>query len=135
MLPIIFCLRLILRIRNLQVSVPNGPPASLSDMMEFFSSGNRSLLLQNGSMHINVECYKFLATNKNQVHVLQQNSSGWHAQKTTAYCLTNTKMDISPYVQDCVHLSLNEACRRRHPAAFFFRLAQLYRKVSNLPVL
>ena len=83
---------------------------------------------------LNVECCKFLATNKNQVHVLQQNSSGWHAQETTAYCLTNTKMDISSYVQDCVHLSLNEACRRRHPVAFFFQLAKLYRTVSNLPV-
>lgn len=84
---------------------------------------------------LNVECCKFLATNKNQVHVLQQNSSGWHTQETTAYCLTNTKMNITSYVQDCVHLSLNESCRRRHPVAIFFRLAQLCRQVSNLSVL
>jgi len=84
---------------------------------------------------LNVECCKFLVTNRNQVHVLQQNSSGWHAQETTAYCLTNTKMNITSYVQDCVDLSLNEACRRRHPVAVFFWLARLCRQVSNLSVL
>lgn len=80
---------------------------------------------------LNVECCKFLATHKNHVHVLQQSSSGWHPQETTAYCLTNIGMEISSYVQDCVRFSLNEACTRRHPAAFFFQLAQLYRKVSK----
>ncbi len=84
---------------------------------------------------LKVECCKFLVTNKNQVQVLQQNSSGWHAVETTAYCLTNSNLNIRLYVQNCVNLSLYEACRRRHPIAIFFELARSCRQVSILLVL
>ena len=80
---------------------------------------------------LKVECCKFLATDKNHVHVLQQNSSGWYPQETTAYCLTNTAMDTSSYVQDCISFSLDEACRRQHPVALFFQLARRFKKVSK----
>lgn len=81
---------------------------------------------------LNVECCKFIATDKNHIHVLQQNSSGWHSQQTTAYCLTNSEMDISSYVQNCIRFSLDEACRRKHPVAVFFQLARRYREVSKI---
>lgn len=83
---------------------------------------------------LKVECYEFLAAHQNQTRVLQQNSSGWHPADTTAYCLTNTKVDISSYVQGCVEFALSEACARRHPVAFFFHLAQFYKDVSNLSI-
>jgi hypothetical protein len=83
---------------------------------------------------LNVECNEFLATHQNQTRVLHQNSSGWHPAETTAYCLTNTKVDISSYVQGCVKFSLSEACALRRPTAFFFRLALLYKDVSNLSI-
>lgn len=83
---------------------------------------------------LHVECYEFLPTHQNQTRVLHQNSSGWHPAETTAYCLTNTKVDISLYVQGCVNFALSEACALRHPVAFFFRLAWLYKDVSHLSV-
>ena len=83
---------------------------------------------------LNVECYEFLATHQNQTRVLQQNSSGWHPVDSTAYCLTNTKVDISSYVQGYVKFALREACVLRSPVAFFFRLAQFYKDVSNLSI-
>ena len=83
---------------------------------------------------LDVECYEFLATHQYQTRVLQQNSSGWHSAETTAYCLTNTKFDISSYVQGCVEFALSESCALRHPVTFFFRLARLYKGVSNLSI-
>ena len=83
---------------------------------------------------LNVEYYEFLATHQNQTRVLQQNSSGWHPADTTAYCLKNARVDISSYVQGCVKFALREACAPRHPVAFFFRLALLYKDVSNLSI-
>lgn len=81
---------------------------------------------------LNVECYEFLPTHENQTRVLHQNSSGWHPAETTAYCLTNTKANISSYVQGCVKFALSEACALQRPVAFFFQLARLYQDVSNL---
>lgn len=83
---------------------------------------------------LDVECYEFLATHQNQTRVLQQNSSGWPPAETTAYCLTNTKVDISSYVQGCVKFALSEACALRYSVTFFFRLARLYKDVSNLSI-
>lgn len=79
---------------------------------------------------LGVECYKFLATHQNQTRVLRQNSSGWHPAETTAYCLTNTKIDLSSYVQGCVEIALSEVRALRHPVAFFFRLAWVYKDIS-----
>jgi len=81
---------------------------------------------------LNIECYKFLATHAHQTRVLQQNSSGWHSAETTAYCLENTNLDISSYVQRSVRFAVSAACARPHPVAFFFRLAWLYKDVSIL---
>ena len=83
---------------------------------------------------LNVECYEFLATHQNQTRVLQQNSLGWHPADTTAYCLTNIKVDISLYIQGCVKFALREACALRHSVTFFFRLAQFYKDVSYLSI-
>ena len=83
---------------------------------------------------LNVECYEFLATYQHQTRVLQQNASGWHSAETTAYCLTNTQVDISAYVQGCVEFALSEACALRHPVAFFFQLAQVFKDVSILSI-
>lgn len=82
-----------------------------------------------------VECRKFLITNKNQVEVLQQTLSGWHSLETTAYCLANSKLNVTPYVQNCVNWSLKEACKRYRPVTIFFWLACSFRQVSILFVL
>lgn len=80
---------------------------------------------------LSVECYEFLPIYRNQTRVFHQNSSGWHSVGTTAYCLANSKVDVSSYVQGCVRFALREACGLRRPVAFFFRLAQLYTHVSR----
>ena len=82
---------------------------------------------------LNVECQEFFPTHPNQIRVLQQNSSGWHFVKTTAYFLATTKIDISSYVKGCVGYALREACAlRTTPIVYFFILAQHYIEVSNL---
>ena len=102
-------------------TVPWSEPSSQTVQLRHYPNGPT----------LKVECCKFLANRKHHVHVLQQNSSGWYPQATTPYCLTNTAMDISSYVQDCIHFSLDEACRRQTPVAFFFQLARQYKEVSK----
>ena len=46
-----------------------------------------------------------------------------HHVKTTVYCLTNAKIDISPYIQGCVQFALNEVCAFQDSVAFFFKFA------------
>ena len=83
---------------------------------------------------LNVECYAFVATHPNQTRVLHQSSSGWHPADTTAYCLADSKIEISSYVQGCVESALREACAPQFPFSLFFRLTQFYKDVSILLV-
>ena len=82
---------------------------------------------------LTVECCQFTPTQKHQFHALKKNSSGWHSTKTTAYCLVNTRIDVSSYVKESVKFALDEACQSQHPVHLFFKLAQFYREVSILP--
>jgi hypothetical protein len=84
---------------------------------------------------LDVECCQFRVTDKTsiaQTSVLRKNQSGWCWMPTTAYCLRNQQIDISPYLQECVGYSIDEACGRPFPISFFFEQARRYKDVSNL---
>ena len=71
---------------------------------------------------LNVECCEFLPTDITQISVVRKNLSGWNWMFTTAYCMTNPQIDISPYLQKFSIFSMDEASRRpRYPTSFFFR--------------
>jgi hypothetical protein len=82
-----------------------------------------------------VDCCKFHPTEHYQTRALRKDSSGWHAVKTTPFCLMNAKMDISGYVQDCTRYAIDEACKREDIISPFFMLACTYREVSTLSAL
>jgi hypothetical protein len=79
-----------------------------------------------------VDCCEFRPTEHYQTEALRKNSSGWHAAKTTAFCLINPSIDISLYVQKCIRYSIAEACKRQDIVSPFFKLARSYRNVSTL---
>jgi hypothetical protein len=78
-----------------------------------------------------IQCSQFTPTNKNQVNVLRQDQSGWHCTETTAYCLKGAQVDIVSYIQQCMHLSLHEACHSRNPISFFFKATGPYTNVRD----
>jgi hypothetical protein len=84
---------------------------------------------------LKVDCCDFRPTDHYQFRALRKNSSGWHAVKTSSYRLLNATIDISPYVQQCVEYSIDEACRIGDIASFFFKQARLYSDVSNFSAL
>ena len=79
---------------------------------------------------LTVECCEFVPENKNQIYVLEKNSSGWHSVKTIPYCLTDPTMDISLYIHDSVRSTIDKASRLLTPVSLFFRLARMYTDVS-----
>jgi hypothetical protein len=78
-----------------------------------------------------VECGEFRDTEYYQTRALRKNSSGWHAVKTTAFCLIDTEMDISGYNRDCTGYAIREACERGDIVSPFFKLACSYSDVST----
>ena len=82
-----------------------------------------------------VNCRKFRPTEHYQTRALRKDSSGWHAVKTTPFCLMNAEMDISGYVRDCTRCAIDEACKRGDIVSPFFILARTYRNVSTLSAL
>lgn len=81
-----------------------------------------------------MECCEFLPERRDQIRLLRKDSSGGHSIKTTAYCLADMKIDISPYVRGYVKIAITDACRQG-PVSIFFKLATAYADVSNLPAL
>lgn len=79
---------------------------------------------------LSVQCCQFLPTEPFQTRILRKDSSGWHWVGTTAYCLAE-KINLSPYIRECVTNALEEACSRTGPAAFFFQMAKDFRSVSS----
>lgn len=80
---------------------------------------------------LSVECYKFLSTYWNQTRVFHQNLFDWHSVEITAYCLTNSKVDVSSYIQGCIRFALRKVCELQCSVVFFFQLTQLYTHVSR----
>jgi hypothetical protein len=78
-----------------------------------------------------VDCCEFRETKYYQTRALRKNSSGWHAVKTTAFCLMDPEIDISGYNRDCTRYAIREACERRDIVSPFFKLACSYSDVST----
>lgn len=66
------------------------------------------------------------ANEKNNMRMRQHHHVG-----TTAYCLTNVKVDMLSYIQGCVQYALNEVCALRNSIVFFFRLVLLCENVRK----
>lgn len=84
---------------------------------------------------LDVECCQFPVNPKTDIakySVVRKSRSGWCWMSTPAYCLTNHKIDISLYLQECVGFSMDEACARRYPISFVFKQMRVYKDVSNL---
>lgn len=78
-----------------------------------------------------VDCCEFRDTEYYQTRALRKNASGWHAVKTTAFCLMDAEMDISKYNQACTSYAIDEACKRGDVVSPFFSLALSYVNVST----
>jgi hypothetical protein len=78
-----------------------------------------------------VDCCEFRKTKYYQTRALRKNSSGWHAVKTTAFCLMDPEIDISRYNRDCTRYAIREACERGDIVSPFFKLACSYSDVST----
>ena len=79
-----------------------------------------------------VECCQFHPTETHQIHMLRKGSFGWHSTATAAYCLVNNRVDIAPYVKECVKFALDEACQSQHTVNRLFELAYFYQGVSDV---
>ncbi len=82
---------------------------------------------------LDVECCKFLVTPEAdiaKISVIQKNLSGWCSMPTSAYCITKHKINISPYLQECIRFSVDEAIAHQYPILFFFEQIRLYEDVS-----
>lgn len=79
---------------------------------------------------LEVDYTQFDPTDKYQINVLTKNSSGWHIAKTSAYCLTDTSIDMSEYTKECIEYALREACESLQLESSFFQITSYYRDVS-----
>lgn len=102
-----------------------------------YAEGNKIVCLHHYSSGptIDITCCKFLPTEPFQTRVLRKDASGWHWVGTTAYCLAENKLDLTPYIRECVPDALEDACNRSGPPAFFFRLARGFRHACSPPPL
>lgn len=81
---------------------------------------------------LKVTCCTFKPIYKFQVQALKKDSSGWHSIPTTAYCLRDCKVDISPYINECIPFALDEVCESESHVYVFFRIARVFQEVRHL---
>ncbi|SMY30114.1 unnamed protein product [Zymoseptoria tritici ST99CH_1A5] len=79
---------------------------------------------------LEVDCTQFDPTDKYQINVLTKNSSGWHMAETSAYCLTDTSIDVSEYTKECIEYALREACESSQLESGFFQITSYHRDVA-----